>query len=368
MRVERREENRDEDDTGNGRSERSVSRTVELAKRRSRAAFEKDAKTKRGAYDHADPATQVSVADEPCALVVSAGKLGQERCTRYLVQTGEPRQDREECQPAKQGNEAERDLLHCLAVFAGPFSLDAACAVAAEVTSRAEIADGVAGLVGKSLVFRITDPAAVEFRLLEATRIYAMDRLAESGTLARVAHRHATHLPKLLGHLDNERRSKRPDEYLTEFRRCADEVHGALEWAFSSTGDPAIGLALTLAAEPLWFELFQLVAARGRLEQALSHADADSEVEMRLVSRWAVCFGTRPQRATPSSRRLLVRWRSPNVGRRLMCRPRHSGGFGRHAGAVAIIVPRSTSHIATRKPLRMRQTSEQYISETASLD
>jgi DNA-binding winged helix-turn-helix (wHTH) protein len=154
--------------------------------------------------------------------------------------------------------------------------------VAAEVTSRAEIADGVAGLVGKSLVFRITDAAAVEFRLLETTRIYAMDRLAESGVLARVAGRHATHLLKLLGHLDNERRSKPPNEYLTAFGRCADEVHGALEWAFSSTGDPAIGLALTLAAEHLWFELFQLVAARGRLEQALSHADADSEVEMRL--------------------------------------------------------------------------------------
>jgi hypothetical protein len=73
-----------------------------------------------------------------------------------------------------------------------------------------------------------------------------------------------------------------PDEFLTAFRRRADEVHGALEWAFSSTGDPAIGLALMLAAEPLWFELFQLEAAHGRLEQALSHADTGSDVEMRL--------------------------------------------------------------------------------------
>jgi predicted ATPase/DNA-binding winged helix-turn-helix (wHTH) protein len=179
-------------------------------------------------------------------------------------------------------NEAERDLLCRLAIFAGPFSLDAARAVAAEGTSHAEIADGVAGLVGKSLVLRTADPAAAEFRLLETTRLYAMDRLVENGALARVARSHATHFLHALGHLEDERRSKPSDEYLAASRRCADEVHGALEWAFSNAGDSAIGLALTLAAEPLWFELFQLAAARGRLEQALSHVDAESGMETRL--------------------------------------------------------------------------------------
>ncbi len=178
-------------------------------------------------------------------------------------------------------NEAERDLLRRLAIFAGPFSLEAACAVAAEGTSDAEIADGIAELVGKSLMFGATEPV-VEFRLLETTRVYAMDRLAESGAFAEVARRHATYVLNVLGQLEEERRSKPPDEYLAAVRRRADEVHGALEWAFSRTGDPAIGLALTLAAEPLWFELFQLVAARGRMEQALSYADVGSDVEMRL--------------------------------------------------------------------------------------
>ena len=178
-------------------------------------------------------------------------------------------------------NEAERDLLRRLAIFAGPFSLDAAGAVAAG-TSHAEIADGVAGLVAKSLVFRTTDPAGAEFRLLETNRIYALDRLAESGALASVARSHATYFLTVLQHLGDERRSKASEEYLAASRRRADEVHGALEWAFSSTGDPAIGLALTLAAEPVWFELFQIATARGRVEQALSHADAGSDVEMRL--------------------------------------------------------------------------------------
>jgi predicted ATPase/DNA-binding winged helix-turn-helix (wHTH) protein len=179
-------------------------------------------------------------------------------------------------------SEAEQELLHRLAIFAGPFSLDAAYAVAAEATSYAEITHGVTGLVDKSLVFRTTNPAAAEFRLLETVRAYAMDRLAESGALAEAARRHAAYFLKALGTIDDERRSQPADAYLAAFRRRADEVHVALEWAFSATGDSAIGLALTLAGVPLWFALSQMATARGRVEQALPHAEAGSDVEMRL--------------------------------------------------------------------------------------
>src|SRR4029077_17332809 len=37
-----------------------------------------------------------------------------------------------------------------------------------------------------------------------------------------------------------------------------------------------------IAAIPLWFELFQIVAARTRIIQALSYAESGSEREMRL--------------------------------------------------------------------------------------
>ena len=179
-------------------------------------------------------------------------------------------------------SEPERELLRRLGIFAGPFSLDAARAVGAEGTSEAEIANGIADLVGKSLVIRIADPVTGEFRLLETTRVYAMERLTQSGALAEVACRHATYFLTELGTIDDERRSKPQDEYLAAFRRRADEVHVALEWAFSATGDPAIGLTLTIAAVPLWFELFQMVVARGRVEQALTHAETGAAEEMWL--------------------------------------------------------------------------------------
>ena len=179
-------------------------------------------------------------------------------------------------------SEAERDLLRRLAIFAGLFSFDAACSVAADGTSDAEVADGVAGLVGKSLLFKTADPAAAEYRLLETTRVYALERLTESGAFAEVARRHAAYCLNALGSLDDERRSQPTDAYLAALRRRADEVHLALEWAFSPGGDADIRVALTIAAVPLWFELSQMTVVRGRVEQALPHAEPGSDQEMWL--------------------------------------------------------------------------------------
>jgi predicted ATPase/DNA-binding winged helix-turn-helix (wHTH) protein len=179
-------------------------------------------------------------------------------------------------------DETERGLLCHLSIFAGPFALEAARAVAPETMIPAEISDGVAGLVSKSLVFRTADPVVVEFRLLETTRAYALDRLAEQGASAGVARRHALYCLQTLGRLDEERRSKPEDEYLAVFRRRADEVHAALEWAFSPAGDAGLGAALTIAAAPMWFELSQMTVVKTRVEQALPHVTMDSEQEMWL--------------------------------------------------------------------------------------
>jgi predicted ATPase/DNA-binding winged helix-turn-helix (wHTH) protein len=178
--------------------------------------------------------------------------------------------------------EAERELLRRLAIFAGPFSLAAACAVTGETMTADAIAAGIADLVGKSLVVRTADPATAQFRLFETTRAYALDRLNASGELAEVARRHAEYFLKILATVDDVRQSRPADEHLPMFRGYADEIHAALEWAFSPAGDPAVGVGITIAAIPLWFELFQIFVARTRLEQALPYAEPGSDQEMRL--------------------------------------------------------------------------------------
>jgi predicted ATPase len=48
------------------------------------------------------------------------------------------------------------------------------------------------------------------------------------------------------------------------------QVRAALDWAFSPTGAAEVGVALIVAAVPLWVLLSLMDECRGRIEQALS--------------------------------------------------------------------------------------------------
>jgi tetratricopeptide (TPR) repeat protein len=65
-----------------------------------------------------------------------------------------------------------------------------------------------------------------------------------------------------------------------------DNLRSALDWAFSSTGDASIGVALTAAAVPLWMHLSLLEECRGRIERAFgtfgTEATRDARLEMKL--------------------------------------------------------------------------------------
>jgi predicted ATPase len=83
-------------------------------------------------------------------------------------------------------------VLRRLAVFAGGFTLEAACAVAAcSKIAPAEVVEHVANLVTKSLVAANVGGAIPCYRLLATTRAYALERLVESGDLEQVERRHA---------------------------------------------------------------------------------------------------------------------------------------------------------------------------------
>ena len=47
-------------------------------------------------------------------------------------------------------------------------------------------------------------------------------------------------------------------------------MRAALDWAFSPPGDVAVGVALTIAAVPLWAQLSLVQECRARVERALA--------------------------------------------------------------------------------------------------
>lgn len=86
----------------------------------------------------------------------------------------------------------ERTVLRRIGVFRGHFQLSAACAIAAlGDLSADEVAEAIAGLVSKSLLIFDPGGAAKNYRLLETTRLYALQMLDDAGETEQVINQHA---------------------------------------------------------------------------------------------------------------------------------------------------------------------------------
>ena len=185
--------------------------------------------------------------------------------------------------------EPERVILRRLAVFAGPFSLQATIAVAVDPeTELAPVVESLASLVAKSLVTTEGDGAVARYRLLDTTRAYAIEKLDESGEREPLARRHAEYYRDVFERAELEWESRPSAEWLADYAWRIDDVRAALDWAFSPGGNASIGVALTAAAVPLWMHLSLLDECRSRVEQALAALSAggfdDPRREMRLLT------------------------------------------------------------------------------------
>lgn len=165
----------------------------------------------------------------------------------------------------------ERSVLNRLSVFADRLSLEAAVAVTAggRVTRR-EVIDGIENLVAKSLVAADATGAVVRYRLLDTTRTYALQKLTESGELTALRRRHAEYHRDVLSRAAGEVETRQTAEWLADYGHSIDDVRSALGWAFSSDGDAAIGVALTVAAIPLWVQLSLIDECRAGIDRALA--------------------------------------------------------------------------------------------------
>jgi len=193
-------------------------------------------------------------------------------------------------------SEQERRLLRHLAIFPGGFTLEAATAIVCERDDAAPvILEELASLVAKSLVTLRVTAAATRWRLLETTRAYALDRLAENGERDAVARRHADYYRDLFQRAVGESETRPPAEWLAAYGIDIDNVRAALDWAFSPLGDSLVGIALTLASVPHWFQLLRMEECREWVERALarvgSGSDQDEYLRMQLLAAYAESLG-----------------------------------------------------------------------------
>ena len=187
---------------------------------------------------------------------------------------------------------AERVLLRRLAIFAGGFSLKAVQTVtpSAELP-EVEIVEGLASLVAKSLVVADIEAGAARYRLLETTRAYAREKLTEAAEVETVARRHAEYYRDVFERAEAKSQTRDTREWLADYGPKVDNLRTALDWASSPNGDPSIGVALTVAAVPLWMHLSLVEEARRRVEQALAAAAAGVAVDAHRKMKLHAALG-----------------------------------------------------------------------------
>jgi predicted ATPase len=197
--------------------------------------------------------------------------------------------------------EGERAVLTRLAVFAGGFTLEATAAVASDATIAPDaVSDLVGQLVSRSLVIVETGAPQARYRLLETTRAYAQEKLAESGEAEAIRRRHARYFSKRFEHTYEDWLRMRDTEWDALYRPELDNLRAALDWSMDAQADPVLGVRLCAGSASLWWrDLALRREGRERVQAALaSMGPGTSELDQARLWFWRAFLKVeRPQAA-----------------------------------------------------------------------
>ncbi len=148
--------------------------------------------------------------------------------------------------------EAEQRVFRRLGVFVGSFSLDAAeQVVAGAPDERSQAFDLLGSLVDKSLVVALPGEPP-RYRLLETSRAYALERLADTAELQATCARHAQAMVDLFERSREEEFTSTLSALLAKYLPDLDNARAALEWLASRPAGAALHVALAGGMGWLW--------------------------------------------------------------------------------------------------------------------
>jgi predicted ATPase len=177
---------------------------------------------------------------------------------------------------------SEKAVFRRLALFNGHFTLEAAEAIATgEDLPGPAGGECVRSLVAKSLVVADPQEASIRYRLLGTSRAFAREKLETTMERDRVARRYAAYYQALFARAETEWETRPTTEWLADYVFHIPNVSVALERLFAPDGDTSAGIALTVAAVPLWLELSQTDECLRWLPRALAVMEADPSAHRR---------------------------------------------------------------------------------------
>ncbi|WP_407194015.1 ATP-binding protein [Bradyrhizobium sp. STM 3566] len=187
---------------------------------------------------------------------------------------------------------AESATLRGLSVFVGPFTLEAALAVASiQGISAPEAVEAISNLLSKSLIATSPAERRLRYRLLDTTRAFVADKLVENGEADRVARAHAEYFRDFLHDIALKSTGMQGAGGFLPYADHLPNVRAALTFSFSERGDRTVGVDLAASAAQFFLELTLLTECCRWTQQALASLDTsavDSRKEMTLQAALGV--------------------------------------------------------------------------------
>jgi predicted ATPase len=187
-------------------------------------------------------------------------------------------------------SDAERIVFRRIAPFAGHLTIEGALYVVGELgVGTGAICDAIAGLVEKSLIATRIDETQAQYRLLDTTRAYALEKLEEHGEFDPISLQHAEYV---IQQLESRKEIAQPRaERVAAYSWQLSNVRSALEWSFGSHGNDEIATRLVVASTRLFIELALLIEWQAWAEQAIArlgdqprNSRQDFARQLRLLS------------------------------------------------------------------------------------
>ncbi len=162
---------------------------------------------------------------------------------------------------------AAGQLLAALSVFRGGATLVAIHGLFSELDPCLD--DVLSSLLDHHLVSAHTDTQGNRrFTMLETVRIYAAQRLADSGQTADVARAHAVHFTGMAEDMGAGLRGPQQTVLLDRLQAEHDNLRTALQW--STTNDATLAHRLSAALSEFWLARGHLIEAGGCMDQVLA--------------------------------------------------------------------------------------------------
>lgn len=201
-------------------------------------------------------------------------------------------------------SDVEQAALQRLSVFRGPFTI-AASAALLDVPYPDDIIDN---LVSKSLISIEPCSDGQRYRLLDTTRFYAFEKLAETGETAAVFERLASFLAELLEENEQALYSGAIDDWPEDFSQHVPSLRLALDWAFEPGSDTMAGVRLTVAALPLFFRFSLLDECFDFVTKSIAYLESNPDLDERSRMKLYAALGWPQMRATEGPQKGIDAW------------------------------------------------------------